>query len=150
MNLGADVINIKALQETYPYLAVLDRVTYCYGNTEMKLGQNVSHVIGPLEYFTNDEKGSPFAVRFSIRWFFSTCFKANMEQDFELAREVKFWFMNLYGRLEQVDPRSTSDARVHDILINTTVNSGKRYDVGVLWAQDFVLLPNSFFSALFN
>ena len=29
-NVGADIINIKALQETYPHLAVLDPVTYCY------------------------------------------------------------------------------------------------------------------------
>ena len=37
LNVGADVINIKALQETYPHLAVLDPVTYCYGNIEMIL-----------------------------------------------------------------------------------------------------------------
>ena len=30
LNVVADVINIKALQETYPHLAVLDPVTYCY------------------------------------------------------------------------------------------------------------------------
>ena len=41
LNVGADIINIKALQETYPHLAVLDPVTYCYGNIEMILGQDV-------------------------------------------------------------------------------------------------------------
>ena len=45
LNLGADVINIKALQETYPHLAVVDLVTYCYGNIEMILGQDVYHAI---------------------------------------------------------------------------------------------------------
>ena len=35
LNVGADAINIKALLETYPHLAVLDLVTYCYGNIEM-------------------------------------------------------------------------------------------------------------------
>ena len=45
LNVGADVINIKALQETYPHLAVLDSVTYCYGNIEMILGQDVYHAI---------------------------------------------------------------------------------------------------------
>ena len=29
LNVGADVINIKALQETHPHLAILDPVTYC-------------------------------------------------------------------------------------------------------------------------
>ena len=28
LNVGSDIINIQALQETYPHLAVLDPVTY--------------------------------------------------------------------------------------------------------------------------
>ena len=56
LNVGADVINIKALQETYPHLADLEPVTYCYGNIEMILGQDVYHAIRPLEYFAADEK----------------------------------------------------------------------------------------------
>ena len=71
LNVGADVINIKALQETYPHLAVLDAVTYCYGNFEMILGQDVYHVIRPLEYFASDEKSSPYAVRWAIGWVLS-------------------------------------------------------------------------------
>ena len=156
---GADVINIKALQETYPHLAVLDPVTYCYGNIEMILGQDVYHAIRPLEYFAADEKCSPFAFRLPIGWVLSgplpsssglvsTCFKANMELDFELASWVKFWYdMKSYGALKQVDPRSASDARAHDILGNTTVHNGKRYDVGMLWAEDNIELPNYYFSS---
>ena len=45
LNVGADVINVKALQETYPHLAVLDPVTYCYGSIEMIFGQDVYHAI---------------------------------------------------------------------------------------------------------
>ena len=48
---GANVIKIKGLQETYPHLSVPDPVTYCYGNIEMILGQDVYHAIRPLEYF---------------------------------------------------------------------------------------------------
>ena len=55
LNLGADVINIKALQETFPHLAVLNPVTYCYGNNEMILGQDVYHAIRTFEYFAADE-----------------------------------------------------------------------------------------------
>ena len=160
LNVGADVNNIKALQETYPLLLVLDPVTYCYGNIEMILGQDLYHAIRPLEYFAANEKSSPFAVRLPIGWVLSgplpsssslvsTCFKANMEQDFELASQVKSWYgMESYGALKQVDPRSTSDARAHDILENTTVHNGKRYNVGMLWAEDNIELPNNYFSAL--
>ena len=160
LNVGADVINIKALQETYQNLAVLDPVTFCYGNIEMIIGQDVYHAIGPLEYFAADEKCSRFAVRLPIGWVLSgplpsssglvsTCFKADMEQDFELASQVKSWYdMESYGAFKQVDPRSASDARAHDILGNTTVHNGKRYDVGMLWAEDNIELPNNYFSAL--
>ena len=160
LNVGADVINTKAFQKTYPHLAVLDPVTYCYGNIEMILGQDMYHAIRPLEYFAADEKCSPFAVRLPIGWVLngplpsssglvSTCFKANMEQDFELASQVKSWNdMESYGALQQVDPRSAADARAHDILQNTTVHNGKRYEVGMLWAEDNIELPNNYFSAL--
>ena len=59
-------------------------------------GQDVYHASRPLEYFAADEKCSPFAVRLPIGCILrgplpsssglvSTCFKANMEKDFELA-----------------------------------------------------------------
>ena len=72
-----------------------------------------------------------------------------MEQYFELASQVKLWYnMESYGALKQVDPRSAADARAHDLLDNTTVHNGKRYDVGMLWVEDNIELPNNYFSAL--
>ena len=103
----------------------------------MILGQDVNHVIRPLELFVADEKCLPFAVRLPIGWVLSgsllsssglvsTCFQAIMDQDFELASQVKSWYdMQLYGALKQVDPRSAADARALDILENTTVHNGK-------------------------
>ena len=126
----------------------------------MILGKDVYHAIRTLEYFAADEKCSPFAVRLPIGWVLSgplpsslglvsTCFKGNMEQDIELASPVKSWYdMESYGALKQVDPRSTSDARAHDILENTTLHNGKRYNVGILGAEDNIELPNNYFSAL--
>ena len=126
----------------------------------MILGQDVYHAIRPLEYLAADEKSLPFAVRLPIGWVLSgpvpsssglvlTCFKANMEQDFELTSQVNSWYnMQSYGALKQVDPRSYSDARAHENLENTTVHNGKRYNVGMLWAEDNIELPNNYFSAL--
>ena len=90
LNVGSDIIDVKSMQETYPHLAVLDPVRYSYGEIEMILGQDVYHAIRPLEYFSADEKYSPFAVRLPIGWVLSgplpsssslvsTCFKANIE-----------------------------------------------------------------------
>ena len=71
LNVGSDIIDVKSMQETYPHLAVLDPVRYSYGEIEMILGQDVYHAIRPLEYFSADEKCSPFAVRLPIGWVLS-------------------------------------------------------------------------------
>ena len=72
-----------------------------------------------------------------------------MEQDFEVASQVKSWYdMESYGAPKQVDPRSSSDARALEILEDTTVHNGKMYNVGMLWAEDNIELPNNYFSAL--
>ena len=72
-----------------------------------------------------------------------------MEQDFELAIQVIFWFdMESYGAIKKVDPRSAADARALDILESTTVLNGKRYYVGMLWSEDNIKLSNDYFSAL--
>ena len=102
LNVGSDIIDVKSMQETYPHLAFLDPVKYNYGNIGMILGQDVYHAIRPLEYFAADEECSPFAVRLPVGWVLSgplppssslvsTCFKANVEQDYELACQVKSW-----------------------------------------------------------
>ena len=52
----SQVININALQETYPHLAVLETVLFCNGNIVMVPGQDVYHVIRPLGYIAADKK----------------------------------------------------------------------------------------------
>ena len=145
------------MQETYPHLAVLDPVKHSYGYIEMILGQDVYHAIRPLEYFAADEKCSPFVVRLPIAWVLSdplpsnsclvsTCFKANFELDYEFACQVKSWYeMESYGAYKQVDPRSVADARAQEILETKTFHNGQRSDVGTLWADNNIQLPNNYF-----
>ena len=47
-----------------------------------------------------------------------------------------------------MDSRSAADAWAHEILENTTIHNGLRYDVGMLWAADNIQLPNNYFSSL--
>ena len=56
--------------------------------------------------------------------------------------------MESYGAFKQVDPRSAADARAQEILETTTLRNGQRYDVGMLWADDEIQLPNNYFLAL--
>ena len=74
-----------------------------------------------------------------------------MEENFELPSQVKSWYdMESYGALNQVNPRSAADARAHDVLKNTTVHNGKRYDVGMLWAEGNIKLPTILSQRWFN
>ena len=114
LNVGSDIINLQALQETYPHLAVLDPATYSYKDIEMILGQDVYHAIRPLEYFSADEKRSPVAVRLplggvlsgplpSSSCLTSTCIKVNIEHDKELAIQIKSWYdIESFGANKQV------------------------------------------------
>ena len=158
LNAGSDIINVQALQETYPHLAFLDPVTSSYKDIEMILGQDVYHAIRPLEYCSADEKRSSAAARLPISWVLSghfpssscltsTCFKVNIEHDDELASHVKSWYdLESFGASKQVNPRSAADARAHEILESTTIHNGLRYDVGMLWAADNTKSPSNYFS----
>ena len=160
LNVGSDIINVPQLQETYPYLSVLDPVQYSYSNVEMILGQDVYHAIRPIEYFESDSKCAPVAVRLPIGWvlsgplpatskFISSCFKIVTEPETDLAEQLKSWYdMESYGAVKEVEPRSSSDRRAVEILEKTTFNDGKRYQVGMLWSKDDLHLPNNYYSAL--
>ena len=160
LNVVSDIIDVKSLQQTYPHMAVLDQVKYSYGNIEMILGQDIYHAIRPLEFFSAGKNCSPFVVRLPIGWvlsgpllssarLISTCFKANIEQDFELACQVKSWYdIESYGAYKQFDPRSAADVRAQEILETTIFHNWQRYDVSMLWADDNIQLPNNYFSSL--
>ena len=128
LNVGSDIQIVEALQETYPHLAVLDPVTYSYKDFEMILGQDVYHAIRPLEYFSANKERSPVAIRLPMGWVLngplpssscltSRCFKVNLENDNELASQVKSWYdIESFGVNKQIDSRSAADARAQEIL----------------------------------
>ena len=80
--------------------------------------------------------------------FFSTCFKATVE-DLSLAEQVKSWYdLESYGSCVQADPRSAADKRANKSLETTTVHDGERYSVGMLWTTDNVKRPNNYYASL--
>ena len=124
----------------------------------MIFGQEMYHAIHPLEYFETDSKSSAVAVRLpllglvlsspmpSASGLISACFKAVVEHDSELAKQINSWYdMESNGAVKQVDPHSASDRRTVEILDQSTVHKKGRYLVGMLWSSDEVKLHNSFF-----
>ena len=73
----------------------------------------------------------------------------NIEHDNELASQVKSWYdIESFGANKPVDSRSAADEKAHEILENTTVHNGLRYNVGMLWAADNTKLPNNYCASL--
>ena len=56
--------------------------------------------------------------------------------------------MESYGTMKEVDPRSSADRRAVEILEKTTTHDCQRDQVGMLWANDNLDLPNNYYSAL--
>ena len=62
---------------------------------------------------------------------------------------IKSWYgIESFGANKQVDSKSAAYARAHEVLENTTIYIGLRYDVGMLWAADNTKLPNNYVSSL--
>ena len=157
LNIGSDIVDVPHLQGTYPYLSVLDPVRYSYSNIEMILGQDVFHAFRPIE---SESKCAPVAVSLPIGWvlsgplpsssnFVSSCFKAIIEPEQDLVEQLRTWNeMESYGAMKELDPRSSADCRAVKILEKTATHDGQRYQVGMLWANDDIDLPNNYYSAL--
>ena len=80
--------------------------------------------------------------------FLSTCFKCNTD-DTELACQIKRWYeIESYGAYRQVDSRSVEDKRTAKIPDSSTVHDGSRYTVGMLWAEESIMLPDNYYSSL--
>ena len=160
LNIGSDIVDVPHLQETYPYLSVLDTVRYSYSNIKMILGQDVYHAIRPIEYFESESKCAPVAVRLPIGWvlsgplpsssnFVSSRFKAIIEPEQDLVEQLRTCYkLESYGAMMEVASRSSADRRAVEILEKTTAHDGQRYQIGMLWANDDIDLPNNYYSAL--
>ena len=59
----------------------------------------------------------------------------------------KWWDMETYSSVCNVTGKSKEEKRALSILEKTTKRNGERYEVGLLWAEDELSLPNNYFSA---
>ena len=100
----------------------------------MILGQDMLHVIRPLEYYETDRKDTPIAIWLPVDWvlsgplppswaLFSTCVNTDtqIESDFNLANQTCRWYdSESFGAYKQVEHHSISDARGQKILEEKT------------------------------
>ena len=60
----------------------------------------------------------------------------------------KWWYIESYISNCDVTGRSKEEQRAIKTLEQTTRFNGERYEVGLLWRDDEVKLPNNFYSAM--
>ena len=132
------VSDVKSMQETYPHLAVRDPVGYSYGKRwdgtwigclpchpsvrELRGWQKLLSVRCTLAHRLG--LSGPLPSSSSL---VSTCFKANVEQDYKLACQVRSWCgMESYGTYKQAVPRSGADACAQEVNETTNFFNGQR------------------------
>ena len=160
INVGRELLDVDALKTQYPHLDPIPNHIIDYSKVELILGQDAYDAIRPLEYYVSRDKTSPVAVRLPIGWVLSgplpatavlsaTCFEAEVEANAEISQQLKRWYdMETFGAVKNVDPASSEEARAKKILNSSTFHDGQRYVVGMLWKDEDATLPNNYYSSL--
>ena len=158
LNEGDKSYDFREMKETYAYLNNLPDIKVSMADVKVILGQDAYHLIRPLEY-KSGEKNEPWAVKTSLGWTVSgalpkterNCMAASCNLSVfsdPLADQMKKWWdMETYASVCDVSGRSKEEKRAQTILENTTKHNGKRYEVGLLWADNNPNLPNNYHSA---
>lgn len=151
----------------WPHLGTLQLPTEGVGLEKISvlLGQDVpqAHVVD--EYcWGDDPPNQPYGMKTPFAWcvagptnskeegeqpialsIFNHCDRDKVNTDMMLHKQVeKFWTLDSQGLSSNDDANSVEDARALDILENTTrLTEQGGYEVGLLWRNDDVRLPNN-------
>ena len=159
VNAGNRTYDLKKLKETYPHLSVLKDSTINLKDVKVILGQDCYHLHRAIDY-RKCGNAKPWAVRTKLGWMLSgplpqqetaklaTESLVAAEVD-PLADQVKSWCsMESYASNCSVSGRSKEDERALEMLKAITKFDGERYEVGLLWKNAKLHLPNNYSSAV--
>ena len=125
----------------------------------MILGQDCYDIHHPFEFKKSEDKAAPWAVKSKIGWALSGSLPAKQAEtlattatstaDNKLANQLsKWWDIESYASNCDITGYSKEEQREIKTLEQTTQFNGERYEVGLLWQEDEVKLPNKFYSAM--
>ena len=158
LNVGDKIYDFTKMKETYVYLNNLPDIKVSMADVKVILGQDVYHLIRPLEYKSGG-RDEPWAVKTSLGWTVigalpkkeTKCMAPScnfsVSSDPLADQMKKWWDMETYASVCDVSGRSKEEKRAQAILEKTTKHNGERYEVGLLWADDNPNLPNNYYSA---
>ena len=159
VNAGNRTYNLKKLKETYPHLSVLKDSTINLGDLKVILGQDCYHLHRAIDY-RKCGNAKPWAVQTKLGWMLTgslpqqeTAKLATESLDAAevdpIADQVKTWWsMESYASNCSVSGKSKEDDKALEMLKATTKFDGERYEVGLLWKNAKLHLPNNCSSAV--
>ena len=159
LKLGDQIVELQELKDRYPHLRNLPDQSYNPNDVQVILGQDCYDIHHPFEFKKSEDKAAPWAVKSKIGWALSGPLPAKQAATLEttatsiaddkLANQLsKWWDIESYASNCDVTGHSKEEQRAIKTLEQTTRFNGERYEVGLLWREDEVKLPNNFYSAM--
>ena len=159
LKLGDHIVELHELKDRYPHLRNLPNQSYNLNDIQLILGQNCYNIHHPFEFKKSEDKTVPWAVKSKIGWALSGPLPAKQAAtlattatsiaDDKLANQLsKWWDIESYASHCNLTGHSKEEQQAIKTLEQTTRFNGERYEVGFLWREDDVKLPNNFYSAM--
>ena len=159
LKLGDQIVELQELKDRYPHLRNLPDQSYNLNDVQVILGQDCYDIHHPFEFKKSEDKTAPWAVKSKIGWALNGPLPAKQAAtlattatsiaDDKLANQLsKWWNIESYASNCDVTGHSKEEQRAIKTLEQTTRFNGERYEVGLLWREDEVKLPNNFYSAM--
>ncbi|XP_075170238.1 uncharacterized protein LOC142242552 [Haematobia irritans] len=159
LNLAAESINVENIKEKYSYLRDIPLIGYANAVPSMIIGVNNPNLIASMKV-REGGWNQPVASKTRLGWtiFGGTqkrVFNLNIHKcvcgsDIILHDLVKAFFSdeNIGILPPEAMPNSKEDQRAIDIIENTCSFKDGRYEVGLLWKNDGLVLPPSLKTAM--
>ena len=159
LKLGDQIVELQELKDRYPHLRNLPNQSYNLNDVQVIPGQDCYDIHHSFEFKKSEYKAAQWKVKSKIGWPLSGPLSAKQAAtivttatsiaDDKLANQLsKWWGIGSYASNCDATGNSKEKRRAIKTLEQTTRFNGKRYEVGFLWREDEVKLPNNIYSAM--
>ena len=150
LKLSDQIVELQKLRERYPHLRNLPNQSYNLNDVQVILGQDCYGIRHPFEFKKSEDKTAPWACGpLPVQQAATLATTATSIADDKLAKQLsKWWDIESYASNCDVNGHSEEEQRAIKTFEQTTQFKGERYEVGFLWCEDDLKLPNNFYSAM--
>lgn len=164
LSLPSQTVEPDRLYESNPHLRDVPLEAFANAVPRVLIGLDNHHLSIPLEVKTSEDDDGLVAVRSKLGWTvygsdgpvyqpqaMVLTIDGERDEEYELLNEIVRGFITSeeFGvRTPQTIIESDDDIRARSILHRTTKRIGDRFEVGLLWRRDNIVLPPSYDMAL--